>query len=215
MDELSEEFAHFAMEQRSKEILELTVVVERRMDELNRQLQLSRERNQALRQGIVNLATRNRLLIAEITRLNKLKGVNRIMRKMMEPTTFKTWATLKPNTPFNNLFPDARIPIRSPIPIIPREEGSPPCYTIDANFLSQQQIEGLAELLLRQWQPECKSKEQAIDYIREGLPLQCEWFIGVTSTDFELMLSIAEAGEELERLREICSEPAEWDEMDW
>lgn len=99
----------------------------------------------------------------------------------------ETWANLKPDTPFNKLFPDSKVPIKSIFPIIPREEGSPHCYVVDAKYLSQEQIQALAEELYQMWQPECTSVQMAIDYINQGLPLNIEHFNGVTSTSPSLL----------------------------
>lgn len=97
---------------------------------------------------------------------------------------FKTWANLKPDTPFNHLFSDGRVPIRSPLPIIPREEGSPLCYMVPGSLLTEEQLRGLAELIWQQWQPECQSVEQAVEYIRgDALPLRVDWFSSFTSSD--------------------------------
>ncbi|WP_160166350.1 hypothetical protein [Calothrix sp. PCC 7507] len=97
----------------------------------------------------------------------------------------ETWASLKPDADFNQInqiFPDGKVPIKSMVPIIPRDAENPPCYVVDANFLSSEQIQALAEGLYEMWQPECKSVQMAIDYIRRGLPLKCEYFSGVTTT---------------------------------
>lgn len=108
---------------------------------------------------------------------------------------FKTWATLKQETPFNRLFPDLKVPIVSPIPIIPREEGMPFCYVIDAQFLTDEQIQGLAEMLYEQWKPEAESIEATINYIREGLPLKCEWFSSFTTIDQKMMAALDDLAE--------------------
>jgi hypothetical protein len=96
-------------------------------------------------------------------------------------TEFLTWATLKPDTPFDDLFPDGRVPIVSPISMQPSDPKAPRCYLVDYPKLARDQIRGLATLLLRQWHP--RSAEEAIDYIKEGLPVSCEWFDGVTTID--------------------------------
>ncbi|BAS59890.1 hypothetical protein NIES2135_20450 [Leptolyngbya boryana NIES-2135] len=107
---------------------------------------------------------------------------------------FKTWATLSAKTPFNHLFPDRKVPIVSPIPIIPREEGMPFCYVVDAQFLTDEQIQGLAEMLYEQWKPESESVEETIVYIREGLPLKCAWFSSFTTIDPKMMAMLTDVG---------------------
>ena len=89
---------------------------------------------------------------------------------------YTTWATLKPDTPFNAVFPNGEVPVLSPLPMIPREAGSPPCFVVNAGQLDPNQVDRLADLLLHQWHPECANKEQAIAYIQRGLPLKCDWF---------------------------------------
>ncbi|MEH2274652.1 MAG: hypothetical protein V7K40_07525 [Nostoc sp.] len=95
----------------------------------------------------------------------------------------ETWASLKSNTPFNQIFTDGKVPIKSIVPIIPRDKTSPACYVVDADFLSNQQILVLAERLYQMWQPECTDVQMAVDYIRQGLPLKCDHFCCVTTTD--------------------------------
>lgn len=79
------------------------------------------------------------------------------------------------------------MPIRSIIPIIPREEGSPPCYIVLGEKLEQAQVNALAEMLLEKWSPECSSIEQASQYILEGLPLKTSHFNGCGTNDRVLM----------------------------
>lgn len=96
----------------------------------------------------------------------------------------RTFGVLKPDTPFSAVFPDSLVPLRSIEPFIPRDYNCPPCFEVDADKLTDEQIQQLAQKLYEQWQPECESIEQAIAYIREpGLPLKCEWFFGVTTAD--------------------------------
>ena len=123
---------------------------------------------------------------------------------------FKTWANLKPETPFNHLFPDGRVPIRSILPIIPREEGAPRCYLVPGDKLTAEQIMGLAQIIWRQWHPECQTLEQAIAYIRDdALPLKTDWFTSISGIDQGTMIALAEFGEEL---RSLFDE--DWDELD-
>lgn len=100
----------------------------------------------------------------------------------MEATQCQNWAYLKEDTPFNEIFPTRSVPIRSIFPIIPREAGSPPCYVVDPEFLTSDQINQLAEQLFYLWQPECESLQMAKDYISQGLPLKCDWFTGAGSS---------------------------------
>jgi len=103
----------------------------------------------------------------------------------------KLWANghLKSDSPFTAIFaPDGIVPLKSIVPMIPREEGCPKCYELDAEKLTEPQLQQLAELLYQRWQPECESIEMAVNYIREpGLPLECKWFDGV-STDLRAFL---------------------------
>lgn len=98
-----------------------------------------------------------------------------------------TFGRLKEGTPFEGIFPDRSVPLRSVLPIIPREVGSPPCYLVPGDALSEEQVEALAQLL-PQWSPECQSIEQARAYIREdSLPLKVEWFEVVGTTDPKIL----------------------------
>lgn len=105
----------------------------------------------------------------------------------MTNTEILTWATLKTDTPFNEFFPDGRVPIVSPISIQPVDELAPFCYLVDGSKLSFSQAQGLANQLWQKWHPECESLEEAIHYIQEGLPLDCNWFIGVTTIDQKML----------------------------
>ncbi len=90
----------------------------------------------------------------------------------------QNWAYLREGTPFDDVFPDRMVPIRSILPIIPRERGCPPCYIVDAQFLSHEQIDRLAQQLFELWRPECESLQHAKEYIANGLPLKTDWFNG-------------------------------------
>jgi hypothetical protein len=96
-----------------------------------------------------------------------------------------SWAYLKPNTPFNQFFPDGWVPIRSIVPGIPREVGCPLCYIVVG--LEEWQIQGLAEMLYERWQPECDSVERAADYVRGGLPLKCSYFDSCGTDEYHQM----------------------------
>lgn len=126
----------------------------------------------------------------------------------------QNWAWLKDETPFNEIFPNRQVPIVSIFPIIPRELGSPPCYVVDAKFLSLEQIDRLAQRLFEMWRPECASLEQARKYIFQGLPLKTDWFNGAGSSSPAILFGLMHdegfgPNEEDELLRQD-----EWDEED-
>jgi hypothetical protein len=95
-----------------------------------------------------------------------------------------SWGTLKEDCPFAEIFPERRVEIRSIVPIIPREQGSPPCYVVKGEALSQEQLKKLANRLYEIWQPECESVGAAAEYILEGLPLKTTHFSSVTTDDY-------------------------------
>ena len=97
------------------------------------------------------------------------------------------WGNCKSESEFYSIFGDQPVPIRSIVPIIPREEGSPPCYVVLGEKLGQAQVNALAEKLLNYWSPECRSIEQARQYILDGLPLKTSHFNGCSSDDFFMM----------------------------
>lgn len=101
----------------------------------------------------------------------------------------KLWALghLNADTPFSSIFPDGSVPLKSILPIQPRDETAPACYVVDAEELTAGQVEALAAQIFQTWQPECTSVEQAIAYIHEGLPIRCDWFHGV-ATDMRAFL---------------------------
>jgi hypothetical protein len=99
----------------------------------------------------------------------------------------KTYATLKEETPFNHLFPDNDVPIISLSPVH-LGNGAPLCYVIDATYLSDFQINQLAEMTYQKYHPECTSIEMAIEYVRRGVLVDCIHFSGMTTEDLgELM----------------------------
>ena len=97
------------------------------------------------------------------------------------------WATCKRESVFYSIFGDDPVPIKSIVPIIPREEGSPPCYVVLVEKLEVAQANALAEMLLKRWSPECQSIEQAKQYILEGLPLKTSHFNVCGSDDYFMM----------------------------
>lgn len=97
------------------------------------------------------------------------------------------WALCKPESEFYQIFGDHLVPIRSLVPIIPREEGSPPCYVVLIEELELFQANALAEMLFQRWYPECKTLDQAKQYIMDGLPLKTSHFNGCGSDDFFMM----------------------------
>lgn len=97
------------------------------------------------------------------------------------------WTTCKRESEFFEIFGNDQVPIRSMVPIVPREEGSPPCYVVLGKELGQAQVNALAERLLNYWSPECHSIEQARQYILDGLPLKTSHFNGCSSDDFFMM----------------------------
>lgn len=115
--------------------------------------------------------------------------------KMTEP---KTIGHLNSDTPFNHIFGN-QVPIRSIIPIRPRDENAPLCYVVDAKHLSTEQIGQLAQMLYEMWQPECKSIAEAIAYIQDGLPLNCEYFSSVSCSDPGFFFTLIDNGDPLLR----------------
>lgn len=92
------------------------------------------------------------------------------------------WGDLKPDTPYNHIFPDGKVPLCSIFSAIPREKGAPPCYWVDGSKLNKYQIEELAKMLYAIWTHEIKSLDEAREYVSKELPLKTDWFAGA-STD--------------------------------
>lgn len=103
-----------------------------------------------------------------------------------------TWAHLNENTPFNHLFPSGVVPVQSIFPIVPGKEGNPPCYLVDARFLSECQIQGLASMILAQDHSPITDEQEAIAYIKSGLPVQTKWFCGFGTSNVGVALSLAD-----------------------
>ena len=126
----------------------------------------------------------------------------------------KIWATLKADTPFSEIFPHRYVPIRSLFPIIPKEEGNPPCYVVDGEALTEADAHKLARLL-RQLDPSTEgySDEFVFQYIREGLPLRTTWFSGRGTSDPKMLAMLADYSDETEdEVWDDEPEDTAWDE---
>lgn len=97
------------------------------------------------------------------------------------------WAYCKPESEFYSIFGSDPVPIKSIVPIIPREEGCPLCYLVLVDRLRVDQAEALAQAVFQQWFSECQSIEQARQYILEGLPLKTSHFNGCSSDEYHMM----------------------------
>lgn len=127
----------------------------------------------------------------------------------------QNWGYLKENTPFNEIFPDRSVPLRSIFPMIPREQGSPLCYIINADFLTQEQISSLAQQLFELWRPECQSLEQAKDYIRHGLPIKTNWFNGAGTSSPAVLFGLMHEegfGRDKDEPEEDCEDDEDWED---
>ncbi len=82
---------------------------------------------------------------------------------------------LKTDTPFSEIFPEGHVPLKSAAPIVPAT-GAPPCLTVDASRLTDQQIRHLAVYLYAQKKDEFKNLDEAIACVKKGLPLQVSYF---------------------------------------
>ncbi|MBD1864198.1 MULTISPECIES: hypothetical protein [Trichocoleus] len=85
-------------------------------------------------------------------------------------------------TPLDNLrhlFELNRIPVVTPVPTALVDEQ--PCYEIDAQRLTEAQVQALAENLCQKYKdhPELPSLEAAIAVVQEGLPIGKQWVAGV------------------------------------
>lgn len=108
---------------------------------------------------------------------------------------YDTWGILRPDTPFAGLFADRRVPLRSVVAIIPREEGAPACYLVEGKLLDEQQLAWMGAAIYEMWKPECASVADAIAYIRDdALPLRVDWFESVGTCDYTQILALAKMG---------------------
>mgnify|MGYP001790988149 CR=1 FL=1 len=106
----------------------------------------------------------------------------------------ESWVNLKPGSEYFSIFPDGKVNVVSPVPIFPREVGSPECYEVDPAYLTEAQKRQLAEKLLTAWGHECSGLEEAIAYINEnGLSLKTEHFAGFTTTDPGIFFSLMDS----------------------
>ncbi len=91
------------------------------------------------------------------------------------------------NSEFFSIFGSQAVPIKSIVPIIPREHGAPPCYVVLVEQLPLTIANQLAEMIYEEWQPECESLQMAKEYILQGLPLRITHFSGVGTDDYYQM----------------------------
>jgi hypothetical protein len=102
----------------------------------------------------------------------------------------ETWGFLKHNTPFAKIFPDGKVPLISIFPIIPREDGYPECYLLDAKNLSNLDVAMLAQMVMQSWSDECRDIGVAIAYVRNGLPIRVDHFETVGSSSPALLFGL-------------------------
>lgn len=93
-----------------------------------------------------------------------------------------TCGFLKRESPLRELFPEGKVPLVTLVPMQPNP-SAPLCYLFDAKVLPEDRLHALAKRLFKQWQPEMQSVEEAVKYIREGLPIACDHFSGAQTTD--------------------------------
>ncbi|HEY9608946.1 MAG TPA: hypothetical protein V6C93_06250, partial [Allocoleopsis sp.] len=60
--------------------------------------------------------------------------------------------------------------------------GSPPCYVVDSAFLTQDQVDRLAQQLFEMWREETSLEEAKRYIINSGLPLKTDWFNGASTS---------------------------------
>lgn len=90
-----------------------------------------------------------------------------------------THALLRKFSPLVEILLDGKVPIVSISPL-PAEGDRPESYVVDASKLNWRQGVELIHLLCERWD---LTKDIAINYIDEGLPLALGHFVGVESDD--------------------------------
>lgn len=106
---------------------------------------------------------------------------------MTNEAKIQAYGCLKTDCHFRQIFSTGIVPLQSLDPSTPRHPEAPPCYVVDSNRLSEDQIKSLAKLILEIWHSECKDLNEAIAYVKTGLPLNTKWFSGV-GTDYKWLL---------------------------
>ncbi|MDY7015723.1 MAG: hypothetical protein SVX43_19445 [Cyanobacteriota bacterium] len=105
---------------------------------------------------------------------------------------FYTHGHISPNSSFWEMFENNTVPLKFLNPIYPDREGAPPCYMVDGAKLPPETVKQLGELLLTVWGgSELGTLEKAMEYVREGLPLECEHFAGVSTNTLTMVLLAA------------------------
>jgi hypothetical protein len=86
---------------------------------------------------------------------------------------FKT-VDLVPESRLKSVFPDGQVPVVSNSTVI-TSKGE--CYVLDANLLTNEQVNKLALLLIQRWGTETfSSVDDAISYVKNELPLELNNF---------------------------------------
>lgn len=122
----------------------------------------------------------------------------------------QNYANLKPETPFNRLFPDGRVPVSHPLPIKPTDEA-PVCWQIDGKQLTEGQLQGLAEMMSEKI-PEMSLEDIKAEILSNGLPMNQAYFTGVSITDPKTIAALViDADYDYEQ---DIDEDDDWDDSD-
>lgn len=102
-------------------------------------------------------------------------------------TEFQDYATMKGETPFDHLVPGRVLPVAYPLPFIPAAKA-PPCYLIDIHQLDPELVRSLVQILAEKHQAPFDAVMAEVQ--AHNLPMNCEWFSGVTIRNQSTIASI-------------------------
>jgi hypothetical protein len=83
--------------------------------------------------------------------------------------------------PLRTIFPSGTVPLVHLTAFQP-QQLAPPCYLMDSSLVGEDQMVAIAVWLKDSNPNELATVEDAIAYIRQGLPLKCEWFDHTTAS---------------------------------
>jgi hypothetical protein len=87
------------------------------------------------------------------------------------------WAELKSETPFKEIFPRGRVPIKY-LFALQNESINSDCYIVDIEYLSEEQLYTMAKIACEIAKPKQISVHEAVADIKEtgGMLMNCDWF---------------------------------------
>lgn len=115
------------------------------------------------------------------------------------------YGILKEDTPFNDIFPDGKVPLAAIDTISPVIADTPRLYLVEAKALNLEQTLKLGILTFKMHGERFSSLDEAIEAVKKDFGMDCKWFICSFVNELRDYLMLVEDNLELD-------EPCEFDE---